>query len=347
MLCLVFLTPIYAQNKDSLYYFEDAISSHLIYENMYSCDDLYYLGNDIPIYLSDSDNVLSLYTDVKLYPVFCNDELILTLMYYDNTIKISDMFVDILKAHLGTATKIMIIKSCNDLKLVADSKVYSFDMGEYSYLTELDESYKGAYERMNNYDNRKLLLSIQNGSRSSYSIALPTRAQSPYALGCWAACIASFDSYYNHHTTYVSDVVYAVTGSTSSAPDKSPSQVCTILQYYYDIMAYQRNVNSSSFCSNVRTDIQNGKGYILCWQKSSGEKHATVLKGYTSSGSSYQYHIMDPFYNSSMGGGVYSLYKNNSTDFPHNNSIFEVGNNNPDYYLYDSIYFGYLIVGAK
>ena len=30
VLCLVFLIPIYAQNKDSLYYFEDAISSHIL-----------------------------------------------------------------------------------------------------------------------------------------------------------------------------------------------------------------------------------------------------------------------------------------------------------------------------
>ena len=34
-------------------------------------------------------------------------------------------------------------------------------------------------------------------------------------------------------------------------------------------------------------------------------------------------------------------------ELPHNNSIFEVDNNTPDYYLYDSIYFGYLIVGDK
>ena len=45
-----FLTPIYAQNKDSLYYFEDAISSHVLQQELPHNNSIFEVGNNNPDY---------------------------------------------------------------------------------------------------------------------------------------------------------------------------------------------------------------------------------------------------------------------------------------------------------
>ena len=313
-------------------FLDESIFNHLTVTEQYHSESIYSVGEPIDIIKCDNsaDN-LSIETPNYglIYPVFENSKLILLAYHVGDTIKITDVinnsFIDAVeKGHAVSAIDINgLLYFCYDNTVVCVN-------GE-TEATERISAFANTLEI--NRDDTKRELSFSNRSIMSNTINLPTRGQSPYYMGCWAACIASFDSYYNSHNTTVSNVVYAVTGSYNQVLGKTVSQVISYLSTYYSISTSQRSVNST-FCSSARSDIDAGKAYILEWQQTIFDSltgnysvgyHYTCLKGYAYSYSSYSYYIMDPYYNSSMSGGTYTLSTTSSTSFPNNTSMYGGG----------------------
>ncbi len=347
---------IKADESDSTF-IENSIFNHLVLTDHYKEDNTYSIGKSIRI-IECEENLKGLNTVNDeygyIYPVYENNTLILLSYLIGDTIKTVDVTDEKLISAISendNVVALMVSGSlylCNDHELINStsevnlqfsiklSSYLSSQIGNDIYLTEppigtLDYS--------------------TQSTNATYRLYLPTKGQSPYYNGCWAACIASFDSYYNNTSSTVSSVVHDITGSYNQVSARSSSQVQNYLQYYYDIMVYSRSVNSS-FCSNIRSDITSNKAYILLWKQyyydsltgsSSTSYHFTILDGYANSGSTYTYYIMDPYKNSSMSGGTYSLSTSSSTTFPTNTSLYGDGTGT----VYSSQYFSHIITGAR
>lgn len=357
LIVLTFQSISIKADKSDNTFIENSIFNHLVLTDHYKEDNTYSIGKSIRI-IECEENLKGLNTVNDeygyIYPVYENNTLILLSYLIGDTIKTVDVTDEKLISAISendNVVALMVSGSlylCNDHELINStsevnlqfsiklSSYLSSQIGNDIYLTEPTIGI--------------LDYSIQN-TNATYRLYLPTKGQSPYGMGCWAACIASFDSYYNYTSSTVRTVIHDITGSYDQVSLRSSSQVQTYLQYYYDIMVYPRNINNN-FCSNVRSDIESNKANIILWKQYNHNSlegdtgysyHFTILDGYANSGNTYTYYIMDPYKSSSMSGGTYSLSTSSSTTFPTNTSLYGDGTGT----VYSSQYFSHIITGAR
>lgn len=331
LIVLCFL-PVHIKAEETQDNLDRTVFYHLLSTDQYHAESNYYVGAPIKIIEGEeNDDTVSVRRGNAglIYLVFENSSLVILAYCVEDTIKVTDVvnasFIDAVeKNHKVTAIDVN-----GFLYLCYDNTVICVNGNADN--TDKVVNLAKTIEEDRSSNRRKLVFGDKGGL--SNTINLPTRGQSPYYIGCWAACIASFDSYYNNHNTTVSNVVYTVTGSYNQVLGKTVSQVQSYLSTYYSISTSQRSINSN-FCSNARTDLDANKAYILEWKQTLYDSltgttsigyHYTVLKGYNYSAGSYYYYIMDPYHNSSMSGGTYTLSTASSTSFPNNTYMYGGG----------------------
>lgn len=339
LLIMVMNVGVAAQSQKSSYsdtQIDNLVSSYIADMGIYNQNNSYTIGNEIPIYNVATDNSLVLRNSTKIYPVYENDTVILTIAVDGESFKISPMGVDGINLAIGDEYNTFVFLA-NDVNafLVTNKDVFLAD----TIKSDVDKplasisiaNARSIVDTMPNNFSRRAICFTSFNENSRGGITLPTRGQSPYSLGCWAACMASFVSHYNGSNTYVSNVIYEITGSYNQVSARTITQVINYLNLHYDIMAYSKSVSSSSFCSTARTNLDAGKAYILGWSgtyydsvtgTSTSVNHMTCLMRWIYQSSTYKYTIMDPI-QSNMGGGTYILGTSSSTSFPPNLHIVD------------------------
>ncbi len=322
----------------------DPIYNALLYYDLYDALSNYSIGNNIEIYDVSVSNALNIRENYLFYPVYKDNQVVLTVYIYNNTAKISTIGVEQLNS-IGTNNKVVIVSNESSAFLVSDSKAELIETDvEVDYLDQ--EVINLAEELMiqtsnESMEEHELTFSpqVQQLSLNSQSILnFPIVAQNPYPNGCWAACIAAFCNYYKGPSYTATNVVQTCIGniSASSVPGKSIYQIKNYLSNIYSITTVVES--QSTAIANFKSRLNNGKAYIVGWAPASSTSgHVTVLYGYSeNSNNTSNFYIMDPQKYSSVTSGAttYILSQLGSTTFPTNSKIFGGGTT---YYFVNSI----------
>lgn len=359
LLMVVVINPVdfVSAKENDKQFLKESIYNHLLLSEHYKGNNIYEVSNSftVEVFMDNEKSIVQTNkSNGELYITFENSVASSIALASGDTIKIMDIIDSKTISELSKGSSMSVLEINGIIYIYTGNNVICLndDIDEV-----MKEKISNHFEDFTEHQGELLTVSTNMldfsgiGVNASYNWSLPTKGQSPYYNGCWAACIASFNQFYNGTNTTVNNVVYDLTGSYNQVPAKSVSQVCSYLQYYYDIMTSSRSV-SGNFCTYMRNDLASKKAYILLWRQQANDSltgdysvgyHFTVLKGYSQSGSTYSYSIMDPYYNSSMTGGTYTVSTTSSTSFPTNTHLYGGATGT----LYGALYFGYLIVGAR
>ena len=271
----------------------------------------YYLGNEIPMYIMNSENkTASLIEDVKLYPVFRGEEVIFTIIDMGGTRKISDEGVIGINNTLNVSDNFALVTDGNLCVSLTDkgmtvsvegsgdervfSEVFITDQVEMTTISKIGIPYIPSN------------VNIRAGD-----LNMPLKAQhTPYT--CWAACMASFvHKYLGYNLTsldIVNDIVDVHPNYSANVLNNTELLLTTVKDLFssvYGINVSRDHTVTDSDMAGIRASIDGGNAVIIGWEAVGASGHVTVLTGYSWSGSNVIYNIMDPWPVNS--GDEYSL----------------------------------------
>ncbi len=334
---LLFSTNVYADiiKKDDfeISRLTDSICNAIIYYDLYDSSSEYTIGSNVKIYDVQGDDQISERVNCYFYPIYKNNEVILTVYIYGNSAKISTIGVDVLnKIDKSDNFAIVSVESAAFILSDSQAELIETDSTEDVHLNDAVINYSNNiisheqhYENSITIPNRyfqKNMLNVQS-IISDY----PLVAQNPYPNGCWAACIASVCNYYKGLSYTAKNVVQTCLGNivATEVPSQGIPEIEEHLNKYRIVTVEE---DHSTILDNYKTNLNNKKVYIIAWAKPNVPNgHVNVLYGYSErNNNTSDFYFMDPqAYSTVSSGATKYIITQIGSSFPTNNKIFGSG----------------------